>query len=272
MMMNRRQLLLTLAALGSMQLHAADAPLPLGVDHVSLGVVDLERSLAFYARLFGGARRVADGSVWLPLGSSFLQLQQADTASVLRQGLAIAAAQLSVLDSWLGTQGLRWERDGAVVQVCDKDGVWTRLGPALDWPALGGTAAPGTAVMPLFQPLLVDELALAVTNMQVDSMFYARLLGQTSTVVAGSQFFRLGPNARLRLSQAAVGQPTGFSYFAVLIGGTDLEAAAEAVFQAGGIIESFLPNGFSFWDPDGLRVVLRTAPQVLGAPAGPLEN
>jgi hypothetical protein len=30
------------------------------------------------------------------------------------------------------------------------------------------------------------------------------------------------------------------------------------VFAAGGIIENILPNGFSFWDPDGIRVVVRS--------------
>ena len=88
-----------------------------------------------------------------------------------------------------------------------------------------------------------------------------------STAVAGSQYFRLGSHARLRLGQTAVGQPAGFSYMSVLVANTDMDAAAEAVFRAGGIVESFLPNGFSFWDPDGLRIVVRTAPQVLDAAA-----
>ena len=37
-----------------------------------------------------------------------------------------------------------------------------------------------------------------------------------------------------------------------------MDAAADAVFAAGGIIENILPNGFSFWDPDGIRVVVRS--------------
>jgi hypothetical protein len=49
-------------------------------------------------------------------------------------------------------------------------------------------------------------------------------------------------------------------YFSVLITNTDLEAAANAVFAAGGIIETLFPNGFSFWDPDGLRVLVHTTP------------
>ena len=31
--------------------------------------------------------------------------------------------------------------------------------------------------------------------------------------------------------------------------------------KAGGIIENILPNGFSFWDPDGMRVEIHVANQ-----------
>jgi hypothetical protein len=89
-------------------------------------------------------------------------------------------------------------------------------------------------------------------------LFYSRLLHQTGTLQAGSLWFDIG-NARLRLAQTPVGQSSGVSYFAVLVSNTDLGAAAEAVFAAGGIIENILPDGFSFWDPDGHRVLVRTA-------------
>ena len=154
------------------------------------------------------------------------------------------------------------DRAGNVLH--DGDAVQTRIGSALDWPAL----APSTHAVPaagksLFEALLIDEIFLSVTNMQVDSMFYARLLDQTSVAVAGSQYFRLGAHARLRLGQAATGQASGFMHFSVLVANTDMDAAAEAVFRAGGVVESFLPNGFSFWDPEGLRVVVHSVPQVL---------
>src|SRR5690606_12854984 len=95
--------------------------------------------------------------------------------------------------------------------------------------------------------------------LEVDSLFYARLLDRTGTLQAGSLWFELGGGARLRLTQAPAGQAAGLNYFSILVSNTDMEAAAEAVFAAGGIIETILPNGFSFWDPDGHRVLVRTA-------------
>lgn len=267
--MLRRTLLsvtaLVLALGGSAVLQAQPGPELTGISPLRLGVTDLPRAVQFYAALFGAnLREETGGGLALRLGSSVLLLQAAPEASVQQQGLVVSAPDAALLRAHLQVQGIRWQdaADGSLL-VQDGDGVVTRLGAAPDWQALQAASAAAAAGTPVFQPLLIDELSLTVTNMQVDSMFYARLLDQTSTVVAGSQFFRIGEHARLRLAQAAVGQPTGFAYFSVLVASTDMEAAAEAVFRAGGIIESELPNGFSFWDPEGLRVVVRSVPQVL---------
>lgn len=265
-------LLVALTAGGSALLQAREGPPLAGIDQVQLGVTDTARSLAFHTSLFGAALRedAASGSIGLQLGDSILLLKAAAQPGILLHGFALEGS-VAGLPAALREQGLRTQQqpDGSVL-VQDGDGVRSRLGPALAWADLAATDVQVTAGKPVFRPLLIDEVALNVTNMQVDSMFYARLLGQTSTAVAGSQYFRIGNHARLRLGQTAVGQPAGFNYFSVLVANTDMEAAAEAVFRAGGVVESFLPNGFSFWDPDGLRIVVRTAPLVLNAtPAGP---
>lgn len=265
-------LLVFLAAGGSAALQGREGPPMAGIDQVRLGVEDQARSLAFHAALFGAELRAeaATGSLVLRLGESILLLQATPQPAVLQHGFALDTP-IAALQALLQEQGIRVEQqaDGSLL-VEDRDGVRTRLGPAQTWEQLDASSQPVAVGKPIFQPLLIDEIAINVTNMQVDSMFYARLLGQTSTAVAGSQFFRIGNHARLRLIQTAVGQPAGFNYFSVLVANTDMEAAAEAVFRAGGIVESFVSNGFSFWDPDGLRVFVRTAPQVLNAePARP---
>lgn len=263
------QVIATLAASGGVSLQArAQGPLA-GIDQIRLGVGDSARALAFYTAVFGTELRqeAASSSACLRLGESILLLEGAPAGGLLLQGFALDS-DIAVLQAALQAQGIRsqLQADGSL-QVQDGDGVRTRLGRALAWEELAPATLSVPAVAPVFQPLLVDEVALNVTNMQVDSMFYARLLGQTSTAVAGSQFFRIGNHARLRLGQTAVGQAAGFNYFSVLVANTDMDLAAELVFRAGGIVEGFLPNGFSFWDPDGLRVVVRTAPLVLDTAA-----
>lgn len=264
----RRPVLVLLVALSaSVCVSAREAPPLAGIDQVQLGVSDTERSLAFHSALFGTELREdpESGSLALRLGDSVLLLQASPTSDILLHGFALVGSTAG-LSAALREQGLhpQEQSDGSVL-LQDGDAVESRLGPALDWENLAVASRQLPPGKPIFQALLIDEIALNVTNMQVDSMFYARLLGQTSTAVAGSQFFSIGNYARLRLGQTAVGQPAGFNYFSVLVANTDMEAAAEAVFRAGGIVESFLPNGFSFWDPDGLRIVVRTAPLVLNS-------
>jgi catechol 2,3-dioxygenase-like lactoylglutathione lyase family enzyme len=262
-------LLVLAAAGGSTLLQAREGPPLAGIDQVRLGVSDRARSLDFHAALFGAVLReeTSTGSIALQLGESILLLQAAAEPAVLEHGFAVETP-IPALQAVLQDLGIRVQNqaDGSLL-VEDRDGVRTRLGAALPWGQLAASALSVAGGRPVFQPLLIDEIAINVTNMQVDSMFYARLLGQTSNAVAGSQFFSIGNHARLRLIQTAVGQPAGFNYFSVLVANTDMDAAAEAVFGAGGIVESFLPNGFSFWDPDGLRVFVRTAPQVLNSPS-----
>jgi hypothetical protein len=146
--------------------------------------------------------------------------------------------------------------------VDDRDGTRTQLAQSNTWKQLSQTTASPQSYpqdeAPVFRPLAIDEIFISVTNLEVDSLFYSRLLNQTGTLQAGSLWFNIG-NARLRLTQTPVGQAPGVNYFAIRVSTTDLGAAAEAVFAAGGIIETILPDGFSFWDPDGHRVLVRTA-------------
>lgn len=274
--MHRRRLLLywsgLLAALTGPRLLAQAPPLLDGIAWVRLGVRDPQPTLRFYATLFGGElyREAGSDAYGLRLGSSLLLVQPAAEARVLEQGLAVRQAAATPQQQRLQTLGIKaTAQPDDSVTVLDGDGVQTRLARTPDLSTLA--RPPESSLLagigkPLFEALLIDELFINVTNMQVDSMFYARLLDQTSTVVAGSQYFRLGAHAQLRLAQAANGQAPGFYHFSVLVTNTDLEAAAEAVFRAGGIIENILPNGFSFWDPEGLRVVVHSVPQVLEAP------
>ena len=79
--LSRRDLVLTLAALAAAPLPAAaqNPPLkPRSLNHVSLIVSDLDRSVAFYQRVFGlGVRSKQAGGVNLAVGDAFLGVYQA---------------------------------------------------------------------------------------------------------------------------------------------------------------------------------------------------
>lgn len=255
-------MVLLVLALGSSAARAE--PVLAGLSRVELGVTDLEASMRFYGQLFGGEdwQLSPDGRAWLPVGSAYLVLRQAGAASIRLTGFAVDDFDADPLRDYLRSQGLRPELDGeGLLSVRDGDGIVTALTdrqpPRV---ALSRHAASGAQQDGIFNALIFDEVHLMVGNMEVDSLFYSRLLGRTASQQAGSLWYDLG-QGRLRLSQTPPGQEAGVNYFALLVANTDMELASERVFAAGGLVETLLPNGFSFWDPDGLRVLVRTTSQ-----------
>jgi catechol 2,3-dioxygenase-like lactoylglutathione lyase family enzyme len=245
---------------------AQSAPEYASIDHVEFFVTDLDRALAFYTKLFGSDlwKNNRTERRYLRLGASYLALEQQDSVRIDHLCFGVEDFDIANAHAWLDSQGIPWQDypSGRDLRVDDRDGIRTQLAQRDTWEQLAGTtASPESAsagsTKPIFEAYAIDEIFLSVTNLEVDSLFYSRLLNQTGTLQTGSLWFKVGP-ARLRLTQAPVGQEPGVGYFAVHVAYTDMEAAADAVFAAGGIIENILPNGFSFWDPDGLRVVVRS--------------
>jgi len=236
------------------------------IDHVEFFVTNLERSLQFYTRLFGNDlwKNNQTERRYLMLGNSYMAIEERDVAEVDHVCFGINNFDIAAIHDFLRLQGLMWQDypSGNDLSIDDRDGTRTQLAQNNTWKQLSQTSASRQdyppADNPVFKPLAINEVFISVSNLEVDSLFYSRLLHQTGTLQAGSLWFNVG-NARLRLTQTPAGQRAGINYFAVLVSNTDLGAAAEAVFAAGGIIETVLPDGFSFWDPDGHRVLVRTA-------------
>ena len=253
---------LLLPGLGSGTVRAE--PVLAGIARIELAVSDLASSMTFYGRLFGveAWQLSPDGRAWLSLGGAHLVLRQAGTAGIGRAVFAVADFDAEALQAYLVSQRLRPNRD-------DDGLLWVQDGDCIV-SALTGRQAPGVALSPaprqdtgqdlVFAPLVFDEVHLMVSNLEVDSLFYSRLLGRTASQQAGSLWYDLG-QGRLRLSQTPPGQSAGVNYFSVLVANTDMALASERVFAAGGLVENLLPNGFSFWDPDGMRVLVRATTQ-----------
>lgn len=253
---------------------ARDWPGYTGVSQVALQVLDLERSQQFYTRLFGreGWRQRDGEAVHFKLGDSVLTLLAHGNAGTAYVGFGLETYDAPRLTAFLEHQALSVAAPTTLLalRVDDhRNAMQIRLTPrdyaehlrdADETVELEEVST--TTTVPIFQALSFDELFLTVTDLEVDSLFYARLLNQAGTLQAGSLWYTLG-KASLRVTQAPVGQTPGVNYFAVLVSATDLNAAANAIFDAGGIIETLLPNGFTFWDPDGNRVLVRTTLQVL---------
>lgn len=250
---------------------AQSAPDYRGIDHVEFFVADLDRALDFYMKVFGAElwKNRQTERRYLRLGQGFVALEERGAVGIDHVCFGADPFDIDATHRWLAAQGIPFQDSqggpggpsGRDVRVEDRDGIRTQLAQHHGWEQLTAATAEretrASVGEPIFEAYAIDEVFLTVTNLEVDSLFYSRLLDQTGTLQAGSLWFKVG-SARLRLTQTPVGQESGVAYFAVHVAYTDMEAAADAVFAAGGIIENILPNGFSFWDPDGLRVVVRS--------------
>lgn len=248
-------------------LRAQQSPVYGGFDHVAIAVADSVRARDFYAKVFGAEvwKDRAAERYYLQLGQSHVALEVQDEPRIDHIGFGVEGFDETAAQRWLAAQGIAWLDAAASsepVVVADRDGIRTQLAPDDTWEQVSTTLATrdagSDAAAPVFTAYAIDEVFMMVRNLEVDSLFYSRLLDQTGTLQAGALWYRVGQAARLRLTQAPVGQTPGIAYFSVHVAYTDMEAAADAVFAAGGIIENILPNGFSFWDPDGIRVVVRS--------------
>jgi catechol 2,3-dioxygenase-like lactoylglutathione lyase family enzyme len=136
--LSRRDLVLTLAALAATPLPAAaqsPALRPRSMNHVSLIVSDLDRSVAFYQRVFGlGVKSKQTGGVNLAVGAQFLGIYQAGANAPAQInhfcfGLESFEAERTV--AALGASGVKAEsrvRDGVAQVYCtDPDNLRVQL-------------------------------------------------------------------------------------------------------------------------------------------------
>ncbi|HEY8521140.1 MAG TPA: VOC family protein [Gammaproteobacteria bacterium] len=136
--LSRRDLVLALTALGAAA-RAAVAQRPVlaarTLNHVSLIVSDLERSTAFYQRLFGlGVKSRQDGGINLAVGDAFLGIYQGRPGTAARIdhfcfGLEDFDAErtLRALEA-AGVRGESRVRDGVTQVYCtDPDGLRVQL-------------------------------------------------------------------------------------------------------------------------------------------------
>ena len=136
--LSRRDLVLTLAALAAAPLPVAAqsaALRPRTLNHVSLIVSDLDRSVAFYQRVFGlGVKSKQTGGVNLAVGDQFLGIYQAGAnapAQINHFCFGLESFDPERTVAALGASGIKGEsrvRDGVAQVYCtDPDNLRVQL-------------------------------------------------------------------------------------------------------------------------------------------------
>jgi catechol 2,3-dioxygenase-like lactoylglutathione lyase family enzyme len=263
---SRREALAALAALWPARLAvAADPSLRFAaLDHVEFTVADVEKSLAFYVRIFGGNNVMKNNQTtrrYIRLGSAYIALDKAKAAQISVDhfcagidGFDVAAVHKFLQDSGIAYRDFPSGKDLAVT---DLDGIRTQLATNNGWDQLKtGTASPESipASEPIFKATGLDHILLNVANPEKSVLFYEQIFGPVTRRNNNRTWFQAG-KSRIGLLQTPEGQRVGVNHYCVSAAAFDYDAVAKKLTQAGAKVETpEIAGAPEFRDPDGFLI------------------
>jgi catechol 2,3-dioxygenase-like lactoylglutathione lyase family enzyme len=243
---------------------AADQPFEFtGLDHVEFFATDVERSTAFYARIFGNTVLKNNKTTrrYLKLGSAYIAIETAGQAGVKVDHFCagVKGWQVANAHTMLAAKGVEY-RDypsGRDLAVTDPDGTRLQLASDNGWNLLlGGTASPESIAVqePIFKPLGIDHILLNVTDQEKAAAFFSKTLGPVTQRNNNRVWFQVG-TSRVGLLQTPAGQKAGANHYCVLAEPFDYDAVTKKLEEAGAKVEPpEIAGAPDFRDPDGYRV------------------
>src|SRR5215831_8034535 len=262
--LSRRQLLGGLAGLAAASSTAQAAPLfrPSQLNHLTLNVSDLERSKAFYSKLFGGPQwTVSPALESFDLGANPLGLYLNPRGT--RVGIDHFCIGLRDFNGDTALSTLKQQSIDAQkavndvgIQFRDLDRIKLELVPEnYRNPRAEPQNGQQPPVQSLFRPVGLNHVTLQVANLERATKFYESLFGPFFDQRARSTTFRLGMGLLALINYDV--NPVGVDHFCVSVEGYEPDAVSEKLKQNG--IPSqrlYQPNQVFVRDPDGILVQL----------------
>ena len=254
-----------------------------GLEHVTLTVSDVDKSVAFYTRIFGNTVMKDKHSKrhYVKMGLNYLAIDPLGNGHKAHGGnqfcISVPNFQAAEVKRTLDQLGLQHhEGTGEGVLVADPDGILTELWTENPWTQLASTAAPVTVAstgMPLLRSTGINHLLLAVSDPERSVLFYEKILGparrtpaRPADKLSARIAFRAGKHqlqlAPLNQGIHTSGQKPGVDHFGI-IAEFDRPALVQALEAVGAKV---LPpiedgSGVDFTDPDGVRIQVHNPPK-----------
>ena len=232
------------------------------LDHVALSVTDVDKSVAFYARVFGNTVLKDDRSTrrYLKLGPCYAAIanpargQPAQRVDHICAG--IEGFQMAEAKAFLQTRGMSPRESSVGLFVADPDGIQVQLFTIDSWKELAATASPESipASTPIFHPTGLDHLLLRVTDPDKSAAFYAKIFGPVTSRANNRTWFQVG-KSRIGLIAADASHPVGVDHFCVSAERFDYNAVARKLEENGGKVQPPEVAGApEFRDPENILV------------------
>jgi catechol 2,3-dioxygenase-like lactoylglutathione lyase family enzyme len=264
MLLRRREILamLGVSAIAMREAVAADSALRFtALDHVEFLVSDVEKSVAFYARVFGNTVLKNNKTTrrYVKLGPSYIAMDKGQV-HVDHFCAGIPGFDVGSVHSYLNAKGIAY-RDfpsGKDLAVPDPDGTRLQLAADNGWTQLlTGTASPDAISIggePLFRPTGIDHILLNVTDPEKSAAFYEKILGPVTQRNNNRIWFQAG-TGRIGLLKTPAGEKAGVNHYCVSVEKFEYDAAVKKLQQAG--VKFDMPEiagSPDLRDPDGYRV------------------
>jgi catechol 2,3-dioxygenase-like lactoylglutathione lyase family enzyme len=258
--------MLSFAGLAARRVRAAqEAPRFTAIDHVEFNVSDVEKSVAFYARIFGNTILKNNRTTrrYLKLGPAFIAMDRGQEIHVDHFCAGIPDFRIDELHRYLDERGIPYKDypSGRDLYVTDPDGIRVQLGGDNSWQQLSkGTASPETVTggEPIFRPAGIDHILLNVSDPEKSAFFFEKIFGPVTQHNNNRTWFQIG-KSRVGLLETPSGQRTGVNHYCVATEPFDYESATRKLAEAGAKVESPEVSGApEFRDPDGYLVQVMT--------------
>jgi len=250
---------------------AAEAPFHCGgIDHLALAVEDIEKSVHFYARVFGATvmKEKTNARHYIKLGPNYMAMAppgQGQTApSITHFCPGIVNFDLAATKNKLNQMFIQYREAPPVgLFVPDPDGTQVQLWTENSWSRLGETAAPDAMRdappmhgEPLLRPTAIDHILVNVSDVPRAVAFYQKILGGVIRVGGTPQrtWFSAGGKDRVGLGLAEPSHKVGIDHYC-LTAAFDRASLTKGIEAAGGkIIQGDVAAGFDFLDVNGIHV------------------
>jgi len=275
--LTRREVLATFAtgtvagAVTARGAFAAEAPFHCGgIDHLALAVEDVEKSVHFYARVFGATvmREKTNTRHYVKLGPNYVAMAppgQGQTAPSINHFCpGIVNFDLAATKGKLDQIGIKYREAPPVgLFVPDPDGTQVQLWTENSWSRLGETAAPDAMRNappmpgePLLRPTAIDHILVNVSDMPKSVAFYQKILGGVIRVGGTPErtWFSAGGKDRVGLGRAEPGHKIGIDHYC-LTAQFDRATLTKGLEAAGArITQGDVAAGLDFLDVNGIHV------------------
>lgn len=232
---------------------------PNGIDHVEFPVSNVEKSVAFYTRVFGNTVLKNNKTTrrYVKIGPGFLAMDKGPEMRVDHFCAGIQGFDVGAVHSYLAEHGIAYKDypSGRDLYVSDPDGTRLQFGADNSWNQLtAGTASPEAmpdSEEPIFRSTGFDHILLHVSDPEKSEAFYTKVLGPVTQRNNNRTWFQAG-KCRIGLLRLPAGQRPGVNHYCVSAAPFNYDAVMKRLEQAGAKLEEPEVKGApEFRDPDG---------------------